>query len=173
MTKTDLFRVTIKIFGLHCFFEVLFLIIPNLSYSEGFFSLSLTLSLIYLVITGLIAFLLLFKTDRLIKLFRLEKGFDTENIDTKNLSTDGLFKFAIIVIGLLMVVNNIAQFLNFSYLAFKKQVSANGLDEIDGMMLNQQLDYNWWIISGLNVLIGLLLLTNYKPISKLFAEKKT
>lgn len=71
-----------------------------------------------------------------------------------------------------MVVNNISQFLNFCYLAFKNQVSANGLNEIDGMMFNQQIDYNWWIISGLNVLIGIIILTNYKLISKLFIEKE-
>nr|WP_299215183.1 hypothetical protein [uncultured Allomuricauda sp.] len=172
MGKTDLFRVVIKIFGIYCFIEALFRLIPNLSYSGGFFSFSLTVSIIYLAITGLIAFFLLFQTDRIIKLFRLEKGFDSETIDVGSLNEYGLFKIALIFLGLLMIVDNIAQFLNFCYLAFKKQVSGNGLDEIDGMMLDQQLDYNWWIISGLNVLIGLIILTNYKRIAKLFVEKE-
>ncbi|MGB5821100.1 MAG: hypothetical protein WBG90_16565 [Saonia sp.] len=172
MTKTDLFRVIIKIFGVYCFIEALFRLIPNISLSNGFYSFSLMVSGIYLLITGLIAYLLLFQTDRLIKLFRLEKGFDSDKIDVKNLNSDGLFRFGLIIIGLLMIADNIAQFLNYCYLAFKKQVSSNGLGEIEGAMLDQHLDYNWWISSGLNALIGIIILTNYKRISKLFAEKE-
>ena len=172
MTKTDLFRVIIKIFGIYCFIDAIFQMIPNLSYSGGFYAMSLKVSLIYLLVTGLIAYFLLFHTDRIIKFLRLEKGFDSDNIDIGNLKNDGLFKFALIFIGLLLVVDNIAQFLNFCYLAFKKQVSANGLDEIDGFMLEQQLDYNWWIVSALNVLLGIIILNNYNRIAKLFLGKE-
>ncbi|MGX1929438.1 hypothetical protein [Flagellimonas sp. 2504JD4-2] len=172
MTKTDFFRVVIKIFGIYCFIQALFQLLPNISFSGSFASFSFTFNLIYLIVMGIITFLLLFRTDRLIKLFRLEKGFDTPTIDTKNLSSDGLFKFGIIIIGLLMISNNISSFVNYCYLAFKKQVSANGLDEVSGSILNQYLDYNWWIISGLNVLIGVILLVNYKRISKLLVKNE-
>ncbi len=171
MTKTDLFRVIIKIFGIYCFLEAFFRLLPSISFSGSFDSFSFTFNLIYLIVMGLIAFLLLFQTDRLIKFFRLEKGFDTSTIDTKNLGTEGLLKFGLIMIGLLMVSNNIASFINYCYLAFKKQVSANGLDEVSGAILDQYIDYNWWVISGLNVLIGIIILTNYKWISKLLATK--
>nr|WP_299345180.1 hypothetical protein [Allomuricauda sp.] len=172
MTKTDLFRVIIKIFGIYCFINAIFSLIPNFTYSGGFSSVSLSINTFYLLINGLIAYLLVFQTDRLIKLFRLGKGFDTEIIDTRNLKTDGLFKVALIFIGLLMITNNIAQFLDFCYLAFKKQISARGLGEIDGAMLQQQLDYHWWIINGLNIIFGIIILTNYKWIAKLFEEKE-
>ena len=172
MTKTDLFRVIIKIFGVYCFIEALFRLLPNISLSNGYFSFSLMVSGIYLLITALIVYILLFQTDRLIKLLRLEKGFADDEIKTAHLKESGLFKFALIVIGLLMITNNIAEFLNFCYLAFKKQVSANGLEKMDGAMFDQQLDYNWWFIYGLNVIIGIIILTNYKRISKLFVEKE-
>lgn len=172
MTKTDLFRAIIKIFGIYCFIEALFRLIPNISLSGGFYSFSLMVSLVYLLITVVIAFVLLFGTDRIIKLFRLEKGFDTQNIDTKNLNEEGLLKLGLIFIGLLMIADNIAQFLNYCYLVFKKQISANGLGEIDGLMLDQQLDYNWWVVSGLNVLIGVIIVINYKRISQLFTAKE-
>ena len=172
MTKTDLFRVIIKIFGIYCFIDALFQMIPNLSYSGGFYSMSLKVSLIFLLVTGLIAYFLLFHTDRIIKFLQLDRGFDFDNIDIGNLKSDGLFKFALIFIGLLLVVDNVGQFLNFCYLAFKKQVSSTGLDEIDGFMLEQQLDYNWWIVSALNVVMGIIILTNYKRIAKLFVKKE-
>tara|TARA_R100001132_G_C3260379_1_gene84664 strand:+ start:858 stop:1265 length:408 start_codon:yes stop_codon:yes gene_type:complete len=129
-------------------------------------------SLIYLVITGVIIYLLLFQTDGLIKLFRLEKGFDDDRIKTGNISEGGLLKIGLIIIGLFMITNNIAEFLNFCYLAFKKQVSSGGIDQMDGAMFEQQFDYNWWLIYGLNCLIGIIILTNYKRISNLFVEKE-
>ncbi|WP_189362827.1 hypothetical protein [Algibacter mikhailovii] len=172
MTKTDLFRVIIKIFGIYCFIDAIFQMIPNLSYSGGFYSISLKVSLIFILVTGLIAYFLLFHTDRIIKFLRLDRGFDSDNIDIGSLKNDGLFKFALIFIGLLLVVDNIPQFLNFCYLAFKKQVSSTGLDEVDGFMLEQQLDYNWWIVSALNVLMGIIILTNYRRIANLFLKKE-
>jgi len=170
MTKTDLFRVVIKIFGIYCFMNAMFRLLPSISFSNGFDSFNFTFNLIYMVIMGLISLLFLSQTDRLINVFRLERGFDSKDINIKNLSENGLFKFGIIIIGLLMIADNIAPFLNFCYLGFKKQVSANGLDDISGAIFSQYIDYNWWITSGLNILIGLIILTNYKRISKLFVK---
>jgi hypothetical protein len=98
MTKTDLFRAIIKTFGIYCFIEALFRLIPNISFSGGFYSFSLIVSLVYLLITGAIAFLLLFGTDRIIKLFRLDKGFDTNNIDSSNLNEERLLKLGLILL---------------------------------------------------------------------------
>ncbi|WP_421805708.1 hypothetical protein [Flagellimonas sp.] len=172
MTKTDLFRVVIKIFGLYCFINALFQLLPSVSVTWGFDSFNFVFNLIYLLVMGLIAALFLSQTDRLIKLFKLEKGFDSTTIDVRNLNAHGLIKFGLVIIGLFMIVENLAPFINFCYWAFKKQVSANGLDEIGGSILDQYIDYNWWITSGLNILIGIVVTTNYKRISKLFVEKE-
>ncbi|WP_420602336.1 hypothetical protein [Flagellimonas sp.] len=172
MTKTDLFRVIIKIFGIYCFIDVLFQLLPSISFSGGFDAFSFTFNLIYMIVMGLIAFLLLFQTDRLVKLFRLEKGFDTPTIDAKHLSANGLFKLGLIVMGLLMIADNIAPFLNFCYLIFKEQVSADGLTGANNMALHQHLYFNRWVVCGLNVLVGIIILTNYKWISKLFLKNE-
>ncbi len=171
MTTKDFFRLIIKVLGIYCFVEALFTLIPNMSYSGGFLSFHFALNFIYLIIAGLITYILLFQTDRIIKLFRLTKGFDSNTIEIKDFNTNGLFKFAIILIGLLLIVNNLAQFIDYCYLAFKKQVSAHGLGEVEGAMLDQHLDYNWWAISGLNILIGILILMNYDWIAKIFTKK--
>lgn len=171
MTTKDFFRLIIKAFGTYCFINALFTLIPNLSYSGGFFTFHFAMNFVYFIVTGVIVYILLFQTDRTINLFRLTKGFDHEKIETKDLNANGLFKFAVILIGLLLITNNLAQFLDYCYLAFKKQVSAYGLGEIEGAMLDQHLDYNWWAISGLNILIGILMLLNYEWIAKLFTPK--
>ncbi|WP_425235405.1 hypothetical protein [Ulvibacterium sp.] len=115
MTKTDLFRVVIKTLGIYCFVNSLFQLIPNMSFLDGFYSFSLRVSLIYLVITLLIAYVLLFQTDRLIKLFRLEKGFDEDGIETGNLNENGLFKVGRfkkfeVTIGKPMITNGAVQY---------------------------------------------------------------
>ena len=172
MTTTDLFRFIIKAFGVYCFINGLFALLPNISYSDEFYSISLKVNLVYMIFTCLIAYILVFQTDRIIKVFRLNRGFDNDIIVTKDLDSQGLIKFAVILIGLLLIANNLAQFLDFCYLAFKNQVSANGLGEIEGAMFEQHIDYNWWVITGLNILIGFIMLTNYKPISKLLLKKE-
>ncbi|MFD2099929.1 hypothetical protein [Flagellimonas iocasae] len=172
MTTKDFFRLIIKALGTYCFVDALFTLVPNMSYSSGFLSFHFAMNLIYLIVTGLITYILLFQTDRIIKLFRLTKGFDSDIIETKDLKTKGLFKFAVILIGLLLIVNNLAQFIDYCYLAFKNQVSAYGLGEVEGAMFDQHLDYNWWAISGLNILIGILMLMNYDWIAKIFTKEK-
>ena len=172
MMKTDLFRVVIKIFGIYCFINFLFQLIPTYSVSWGFDSFNFFFSLIQFVTMGLITFLLLFKTDTLIKVFRIDKGFDNKVIVTKDVNAKGIFKFALIIIGLSMIVDNISQLLTFCYLAFKNQISVLGIAQTEDAVLNQYLDYNRWITSGLNVLIGIIILTNFKWISELFMKQE-
>ena len=170
MTTTDLFRLIIKSFGLYCFIDGLFTLIPSMSYSGGFSSISLAINTVYLVIICVIASILLFQTDRLIKLLRLDRGFDKTEINIKEIRAEDLFKFAIIIIGFLLITDNIGQFIEYCYLAFKKEVSANGLGESEGALLYNSLDNGWWAVSGLNILIGLTMVTAYKRITKLFKE---
>lgn len=172
MTTKDFFRFIIKTFGIYCFINGLFALLPNMSYSDGFFSFSLVVNLIYIVVLSLIAYLLIFQTDGIIKLFRLNKGFDNDKIETKDLNTEGLLKLGIIIVGLILIVNNLAQFLDFCYLAFKKQVSWNGLGENEGSLFGRSVDYGWWVITGMNIVIGFIMLTNYKRIAKWFSEKE-
>lgn len=171
MTKTDFFRLIIKGFGTYCFINALFTLIPNMSYSGSFFSMSVKFNSVYILIISFIAYLLISQTNRIIKLLKLDKGYDSDIIEIKNLNTTGLLKLALILVGFLLITNNLAQFLNYCYLALKNQISGNRLEHIEGVMLDQQIDYNWYIISGLNVLLGFIIVTNYKALAKLIIGK--
>ena len=171
MTKTDAFRLIIKSLGIYCFIDFLFTLVPNISYSVELWDVSLTVNTIYLIVIFLITYLLLFQTERIIKVFRLAKGFDNEEIEIKVKIKD-LYKLAIVIIGLLLIVDNIASFLNYCYLAFKKEVSATGLADIEGAMHDQFIDYNWWVMNGLNVLIGTVIILNHEKLASLFIKKE-
>lgn len=94
MTKTDFFRLIIKGFGTYCFINALFTLIPNMSYSGSFFSMSVKFNSVYILIISFIAYLLISQTNRIIKLLKLDKGYDSDIIEIKNLNTTGLLKFA-------------------------------------------------------------------------------
>lgn len=70
-----------------------------------------------------------------------------------------------------MVTKNIAEFINLCYLAYVKQFSGSGFELADGTTFYQKIDFNGWFVYGLNILIGILILTNYKRISRIFMKK--
>ena len=67
--------------------------------------------------------MLIIKTDVLITLLHLDKGFDTEIIEFHNFDLDNILKLGVFIIGGTMVLDNIAVFLNQSYLASKVHTS--------------------------------------------------
>jgi len=83
MTKKDFFILIIKIFGLFSVVSSLFSILPsNISFALmdfGFFSL-IWIAVVLVVIIGLFV-LLIFKAEKVVKLLKLDKGFDEDRID--------------------------------------------------------------------------------------------
>ncbi|WP_340066583.1 hypothetical protein [Ascidiimonas aurantiaca] len=164
MTPMIFFRLVIKVFGLYAFINSFYTFIPNIPY---IIDLGYHLSLLGIpFLHFLIAYLFLFQTDRIIRILRLERGFENTTISIAKPDGNDILNVAVIVIGGLLLVNNIAQFIHYCYLAFKKEVSANGLDETSGYLLDEPLDHTWWFISGANTITGFILITNYSRIAK-------
>jgi len=67
--------------------------------------------LIFLVVI-ILFYLLINKTDVLIKLLQLDKGFDNEIIEFNNFALDNILKLGVIIIVGTMILDNIAVFLN-------------------------------------------------------------
>lgn len=167
MTKTDFFRVFIKCIGLFSAINAAYMMFPNISYSQGNISFGLFLNGLIILFMFLIAFVLIFKTDWIISLFKLSKGYDSDNIDFGELKNKSFLTCGIILTGLYIMVDSLPNFLYYTYLWFKAQVSANDFNENVGYVF----DYNWWAISGLSVVIGFILVTNNERISNWFSQK--
>ncbi len=105
---------------------------------------------------------MIFKTERIISILRLSKGFDSDVISFGNINEKSFMRYGILFLGLYLVADSFPNFLYYTYLWFKRQISANGLSENIGYIL----DYNWWTITGLSVLLGFIMITNSKKISK-------
>lgn len=164
MTKRDFFILVIKLFGLMSIVTSLFSIIPS--------NISLSLmeidafSLIWIAITivtviGLFV-LLVFNADKVVRLLRLDKGFDNEKIELGNLNSAEIVKIGTFIIGGLLILDNIPGFLSHTLFAFKGSVIGQVYDSKD--------NFNW-VISGINIFIGYLLLTNFSFVAKILKMK--
>jgi hypothetical protein len=161
MSKKDLFKIILKLYGLYYFIE-LFIQIQSLSYYtytdwEG------ALSLIFLllpILSAFVIYILLFKSEMIIKLFKLDQGFDNNDSGNNLLNGQAVTKIALIIIAIFLIVNNLANFVSQVLYSFKASVSTNYVNDILGEFHPDPLNYNLMISSGINLIIGLLLLTN-------------
>ena len=166
MTKRDFFRILIKIFGLYSLILVVFNVIPN-NISNILYQFNSMMFLIIVASTLLsvgLFLVLLFNSDLIINSLKLDKGFDDEKIILGDLNNESIFKFALIVIGGFLIINTLPSLLFDLVNAFK---SKSTLTSIEG----NNVDYFQISVGVINVIIGYLLITNYKSISQ-FLDKK-
>jgi hypothetical protein len=168
----------IKIFGLYSIITVLFSTLPN-NISFVIQNIGIT-GIIWLIITTLIIiglfYLLLKKADKVSDLLKLEKGFDQEIIDFSGLKSLDIIKFVVLIIGGFLFIENLPTFLSHTLFAFKSSIP-QGFDqayENRGILKYNRLeDYVYWISSASNLIIGILLVMNFKKISKYLNKKVT
>ena len=166
MTKRDFFILIIKLFGLFSVVTTIFSGLPsNITFAmmgvDALSILWITVSII--VVIGLFV-ALIFKADAVVRLLRLDKGFDNDKIELGNLKPADIIKIGTFIIGGLLILDYIPIFLSHSFFAFK--------GEIIGLEYKLQDKFNW-VVSGLNIIIGFLLLTNYDFVAKKLINEKT
>jgi hypothetical protein len=166
MTKRDFFRLLIKLFGLYSGLLAIFTVIPN-NITSVLYQFDVTILLFIIASTLLIVFFflfLIFKTDFVIDKLKLDKGFDDDTIQFESLTTESIVKIAVFLIGGFLIIDYLPNFLNYTLQAFRSKVQSS---EYSNMPVN----YFNWIVSGINILLGYVLLTNYKIIAKYFDKK--
>lgn len=168
MTKRDFFRIIIKLFGLYSLILTVFYYIPsNISYVTFQFE---PIVLLWLFGASLLAILvyvfLILKTDLIIDLLKIDKGFDDEQIDFGSFNSQKIIQLALIIIGGFLIIDYLPDFLQYTYLAFKKEVSPSGLNQLEEFGFGKITDYFNWAISGMNLIIAYFLLTNYNRVTK-------
>src|SRR5690606_27430561 len=115
-----------------------------------------------LILLGLFV-LLIFCSGKIVSLLRLEKGFDDDRIELSNLKPSDIIKIGTFIVGALLMLHHIPLFLSHTLWAFK--------DGIAGPSLNFKSKFDW-TVSGLNILLGYLLVTNYAVVARLLQHKK-
>lgn len=167
MTKRDFFRLIIKLFGLYSMILTLFTFLPSnisnvLIYKEEIWFVFIILGSILLAIA--LFLILLFKTDFIIDKLGLDKGFDDDKIILGEFKNEQIFKFAIILIGGFLILDYFPNVLFEMINIFKTKSSSNSI-------YGYEVDYFNFIVGIINIMIGLIFITNYKHISS-FLDKK-
>jgi hypothetical protein len=167
MTKKDFFRIIIKLFGLYWLVTTLFTTFPGYisMIMMNITAMQIIEVSIYVVIIILFFIFLVYKSDLVISCLKLDKGFDEDKIEFQNFGTDNILKLGLIIIGGILIISNIPNFLTQSFFAFKLYV----VNSSDVVTLGQQ-SYYRWAINFLNLLVGYLMLTNYPALSKFLVK---
>ncbi len=171
MTIRDLFRVLFRLFGTYSLLISLFTIIPqnisNLAYMGKDIILGLWIFLIFFIVISLYLFMI-FKTDFIIEKLRLDKGFDNDKIIFENISNLEIYKFAIILLGGFLLIDNIPVFISQLIFIFKNNLNSNTIIFNDSKTIY---DYFDLLITIFSILLGYLFINNYKFISEYFSKK--
>ena len=165
MTKKDFFILTIKIFGLFSVITNLFSVLPgNISFAiMDFDAFSLVwIAIAVLLVIGLFIFLV-FKAEKVVNLLKLDKGFEEDRIDFGNLKSADIIKISTFIIGGFLILHNIPIFLSQTLFAFK--------GSIIGLEFGPKEKFDW-IVCGINLIIGFLLMTNLDFVAKKFKKDK-
>lgn len=171
MTIRDLFRVLFRLLGTYSLLISLFTIIPqnisNLAYMGKDIILGLWIFLIFFIVISLYLFMI-FKTDFIIEKLRLDKGFDNDKIIFENISNLEIYKFAIILLGGFLLIDNIPVFISQLIFIFKNNLNSNTIIFNDSKTIY---DYFDLLITIFSILLGYLFINNYKFISEYFSKK--
>jgi len=170
MTKRDLFIILIRIFGVLVTLSVVFRTLPmNLSWMINDFSVWYLLWIVSLMalVAGLFI-LLIQKSDKVVTLLRLDRGFDDERVDFGSLTSVQIVQLGLFLIGGSIIIHNIPPILTNLFLLFSIQVSNNHFFE--NLSRGSLLDLS---IAGINVLVGYFLVTRFTTIAGWFTKGNT
>lgn len=174
MTKKDFFRIVIRLFALYLLLLTIFNFIPTM---VSYLRYELEIWPILIILGSVILMILLFlfllrKTDNVIDVLKLDKGFDDKLIEFGNLNSLEIVKIVLIFIGGFMILDHLPEFLNFCYLGFKKEISATGLSPLEAPGLDEFWDYFRGFNSMANILIGYLILSNLGKLAGFLVKLK-
>lgn len=163
MSKKDFFSIVIKLFGLYYLINTVLPTIPLLLFNlVNTFNFPYTIFVtVYFAFNIFVVVYLLFHSDKIISFLKLDSGFEVDKIEFSNFSSLNLLRLALIIIGSLLIVNNISQFISQAYYFVQLHMSMGNSDTVS---YTSQDNYKW-AISAVNLIIGYVLITNYPGLS--------
>lgn len=112
---------------------------------------------VFIFFVGLHIFL--FKTDWILRILKLDKGFSEDRIDT-NIKSTTILKIGVIVIGSLLIIEAIPEFCASLFQFFQQSALFHKYPGSDYLILN-----------FVKLILGYFLLTNFKTLVELIEKK--
>lgn len=166
MTKKDLFRILLKIFGVINFFT--FIVFYTVQLVLSFFygenePMYLIINILSLVIAYAFFHLTIFKPDVVLHFFKLDKGFDTETIDFKELNLKQLLQTGLLLFSLYILIFTLPTVIYEGLKLFKQSIETKPVNLFQSP--TTYVDNSFFYIDCIKLGLAFLILTNYKTIS--------
>jgi hypothetical protein len=169
MTPRTLFTIVLKIIGV-LFIKDILVTIPELvsvffyltkadTAIEGIWTAAS--AIVIITIYCCVAYLFIFKTDIISEKLKLANGFDQESIPV-NIHRSTVLSISVIVIGGLLIADQVPQLCRQLYLYFKEKRMTRGQTDPD---------ISYSVLAASKILVGLLLILNQRIIVN-FVERK-
>ena len=176
MTPKSLFNIVLKIFGLFFLREIIF-IIPQLISSIPFFTpqdnfgsqqfgsgdiLPFILAIFAFLFYVFIIYQLLFNTNKIIDKLKLDKGFNQQEFSI-NISVSLTLTISLIVIGGVILINEIPNFFRYIFSYFQEKNLTRGMTKPN---------ISYLITSGVKIILGLLIFGERKRIVEFIVKRQ-
>ncbi len=120
---------------------------------------TLMFSIIILLIYLSFAFVLIFKTNSILKLFKLDNDFMEDNLSL-NISKQNVFLISLVLLGGYILIDEIPKFCNYAFKYYQQsQIRFSEKPTISNLL-----------ISGIKILIGFLIIGERNKISELIGK---
>jgi hypothetical protein len=170
MTPRSLFNIILKILGIFFIRDILyqipqiFVFIQAITRPDSMPAAiwNLVTVILVLIVEIITCYSLVFKTEWIIGVLKLEKGFDQETIPL-NMHRSTILRISIIVIGGLLIVNEVPTF--FTQLFIYVQEKRAGLAPF-----NPEIKYT--LIAGFKILVGALLIAEQRLLVNLIERQQ-
>jgi hypothetical protein len=107
----------------------------------------------------------LFKPIYLINLFKLDKGFENNELAISAFNGKSVTKIALVIIAVFLIASNLGDFLTQIFFSFRESVKQNSLESLLSNISPYTVDFQTMFNAGINLMVGFLLLTNNTRIS--------
>lgn len=163
MTNKDFFRLMIKLFGLYQFLLLIFTFLPSnlqLLFND-FFSIGSIISIILITLFILAVYYVFVKNpDLIINFFKLDRGFDKNEITVNNLNSDTILQIGMVLIGGFLIVDNLGYFISSFITYFKISYMKENFESLK--------NFEALILGGVNLISGFCLIIYRKQIAGKF-----
>ena len=163
MTNRDFFRLMIKLFGLYQFLLLIFTFLPSnlqLIFND-FFSMSSIISIVLITLFIIAVYYVFVKNpDLIINFFKLDRGFDKNEITVNNLNSNTILQIGMVLIGGFLIVDNFGYFISSFITYFKISYMKENFESLK--------NFETLILGGVNLISGFCLIIYRKQIAGKF-----
>ena len=168
MTKRDLIRLLLKLMGILVLLNSLPLFIGQiLMFRElGSWEMILYMALV-LTLTFAFSSWLIFYPDSIINFFKLDKGFDDDQIKLDQLKSEKLINFVVLIIGGMFILHSLAPFL----VEIGQKIYGSLSEGQSIFPVFEESDNTRLYTNIIELCLGAFLITNYSAITRFIAKK--